>query len=167
MRRVTRQRKGIKQQKKLEPAVPNERELVVHALRMSGMSKRAIADALRLSKRTIDYDLQTLRTYLENSPLYRKLWRKVHYDYLKKVEQVFERYLAGRGREDGGDLRLAIRLAENMGILARQSGIEINNPAGDVNFVELQQQRVLSLRNALLQFGVKVKEIIPGEVREK
>lgn len=120
------------------------------------MPRDEIARLLRVSKTTIDYDLQTVREFIQKSPLYLKVWRRLHYDSLKKVEKVFQKYLDGKGRDPGGDLKLALRLAENIGLLQPRGSIEINNPAGDVNIVELEQKRKIAIGNALIQFGVKM-----------
>ena len=138
-----------------------DRQLVAAHMHARGMRANDLAQAWNISPRMAAYDLKKGLAAIQNTPAWRALYESVHSHYLKKIDTVFRRYLDGDGKAVGGDLELAIRLAEEVGILRRKSaGIEIDTAGGSVN---MQQIRIENLQSALPKLGVPVEAEIIDE----
>jgi len=133
-----------------------DRQLVAAHMHARGMRANDLAQAWNISPRMAAYDLKKGLAAIQNTPAWQTLYKSVHHNYLEKVGEVFERYLDGKGKAAGGDLELAIRLAEEVGILERKSSGR--NPGdGDAPPINLQIVRIENLKSALPKLGVPVE----------
>jgi len=140
-----------------------DRQLVAAHMHARGMKANDLAQAWSISPRMAAYDLKKGLAAIQNTPAWRALYESVHSHYLKKIDTVFRRYLDGDGKAVGGDLELAIRLAEEVGILQKKSSGR--NPGdGDAPPINLQFVRIENLKSALPKLGVPVPVEVEAEI---
>ncbi|RJX21817.1 MAG: hypothetical protein C4570_02085 [Ammonifex sp.] len=90
---------------------------------LTGASNSKTAKILGFSPQAVQYHRDKIKAMMEMHPEVLSLAYAIRVEMLEDVKKVFKKYLDGKGDIPGADLRLALRLAENVGVLAPEKPI--------------------------------------------